>query len=162
RVAVVNLTYVIKNYEKFAVFQLDLKEAVKPYQKKDERMKKEAEALQKEVASADTTEERKAGIQKKLKVLQRELEDNKTEAQTFLGKKQQMQLKVLYEDVESATRRYARAHDLELVLHYNDGVTRAELLSPQNITRKMQQGGCMPLYAAPGVDISKEIATALN
>jgi Skp family chaperone for outer membrane proteins len=162
RVAVVNLTYVLKHYEKFPVFQQDLKEAVKPYQKKDEELKKKAEALTKGAASPNTTEERKAAIEKKLKVLQRELEDNKTEAQALLSKKQEKQLKVLYEDVESATRRYARAHDIELVLHYNDAVTRADLYHPNNITRKMQQGGCMPLYSAPGVDISKEIARALN
>jgi hypothetical protein len=65
-------------------------------------------------------------------------------------------------DVEAATRRYAKANDLELVLHYNDAVTTEEVWSPKSIARKAQAGALMPLYAAEGLDITKEIVAALN
>jgi outer membrane protein len=162
RIGVVNLAFVVKNYEKFPLFQQEIQEAAKPFQEKDAKYKKEAEELTREAQDPQTTPARRAAIEKKLKTLQRKAEDNKSEAQQALARKQERQLKALYEDVEAATRRYATARGLELVLHYNDAITQADLKSPQNITGKMQQRGCMPLYSAPGIDISKEIVAALN
>src|SRR5262249_46507016 len=71
-------------------------------------------------------------------------------------------MQVLYGDVQAAARRYAQAHDLDLVLHYNDAVDARDYWSGANLARKMQAGALMPLYAAPGMDISKEVIAALN
>jgi len=162
RVALLNLTYVVKNYKKYQTFQEEIKKAIDPYQLKDAGKKKEAEALAKEAQLPATTAERRAAIEKQMRTLQRELEDNKAEAKAFLDKKSDDQLKILYMDVQAAAHRYALAHNFELVLHYNDATTPEEFHSPQNIARKMQAGACMPLYAAPGMDISNEVVTALN
>jgi Skp family chaperone for outer membrane proteins len=162
KVALLNLTYVIKNYAKFKTFQAELKSAVDPFQVKDTSWKKEGEAMVKESSDPKTTAERKDTIEKKLKELTRLIEDNKMEATKVLNKKQGEQLKILYNDVRAAAFRYAQAHGHDMVLHYNDAVTEQEYNSEPNISRKMQAGALMPIYMASGVDISYELVKTLN
>src|SRR5205823_5099503 len=40
KVAIMNLTYVVNNYDKFKTFKEEIKQAVDPFQKKDEEYKK--------------------------------------------------------------------------------------------------------------------------
>jgi hypothetical protein len=52
-----------------------------------------------------------------------------------------------------------------VVLQYYDADEKthaAEFWSPTNVARKLQASGCMPMYIAPGLDISEEIIEALN
>lgn len=162
RVALLNLTYVVKNYTKFKTFQEELKAAVDPYQAKDTAWKKEGEALVKESQAPGTTQQKREEIEAKLKDLQRKIEDNKVEASKLLNKKQGEQLKILYNDIRMAAYRYAAAHGIDMVLHYNDAITEADYNSEPNISRKMQAGALMPIYMAKGVDVSYEIVMALN
>ena len=41
-------------------------------------------------------------------------------------------------------------------------VTEQDYNSEPNISRKMQAGALMPIYMAPGVDVSMDIVKALN
>jgi Skp family chaperone for outer membrane proteins len=162
RIAIMNINYVIKGYNKYLAFQAEIKEAVKPYQEKDAAKKKLAENLAKEMQNPQTAAPQRENLEKQLKGLQREIEDNKAEANAFLNKKSDEQLKILYMDVHDAATRYAMAHNFEAVLTYNDATTQEEYFSPMNIARKLQTPGCMPLYAAAGLDISQEVTKALN
>ena len=40
--------------------------------------------------------------------------------------------------------------------------TRLRYFSVPNVTRKMNAGGIIPLYAAPGLDVSKELLAMLQ
>jgi outer membrane protein len=162
RIALVNLTYVIKNYEKFKTFQTEIKEAFEPFQKSDRDRKQEAEVLSKQLQDGNLAGKQRADLEKKLKDLQRAIEDNNAAAKEVLQKKGDEQMKILYMDVSDAAERHAKAHDFELVLHYNDATTREDFLSAPNIARKLQAGALTPLYAVPGLDISKQIVEALN
>src|SRR5262245_56512270 len=162
RVALINLTYVIKHYSKFEAFSAELKEAAKPYQAKDTGYKNEAEKLAKDMADPKTTQEKREANEKRLREIQRLLEDNKNDAQKVLQKKQEEQLKILYLDVHSVVSRYAQSHNFELVLHYNDAITTQDYWSPQNVHRKLQLGALMPMYSAKGMDISAETVSTLN
>ncbi|MGL4550740.1 MAG: OmpH family outer membrane protein [Gemmataceae bacterium] len=162
RVALLNLTYVIKNYAKFKTFQDELKSSVDPFQAKDTAWKKEGEVAAKESQDPKTTAEKRDQIEKRLKELTRLIEDNKMEASKVLNKKQGEQLKILYNDVRVAAYRYAQAHGHDMVLHYNDAVTEQDYNSEPNISRKMQAGALMPIFMAPGVDVSMDIVKALN
>jgi Skp family chaperone for outer membrane proteins len=163
RIALLNLTYVIKHYEKFTHFQEEMKQAFKPFADKDRKLKAEAESLTKEIqalpASQEAEREEKT---KRLKVVQRDLQDNSETAKSYLGKKTDEQMKILYFDIMDAASRHARAHDFELVLHYNDAIEKVDFFSSQNISRKLQAGALMPLYAVGGLDISKEVVESLN
>src|SRR5262249_13579429 len=97
RIAVVNYSYVLKNYDKYKTFQEELKKAVEPYQAKDTAFKVEGERLSKEAPTADAA--RREEIEKQLGELTKAIESNKSEAQKVLAKKQEEMLKVLYEDV---------------------------------------------------------------
>ncbi|MFO0928806.1 MAG: OmpH family outer membrane protein [Gemmataceae bacterium] len=160
RIAMINLTYVVKNYTKFKTYQEELKKTVDPFQTKDNGLKAQGEKLAKEAQTASA--ERRDQIERQLKELQRQMEDNKNDAQKVVIKKQEDQLKTLYMDVRSVVERYAAAHGYEMVLHYNDATTSEEYWSPQNIARKMQAGALVPMYMGTGIDISANIVSTLN
>ena len=160
-VALLNLTYVIKNYAKYASFQSEMKKLIEPFQNTDTQYRKEAEELSKQVTPT-TTADKRAEIEKKLKDIQRKVEDNNAEAKIVLGKKTDDEMKIVYMDVVAAAQGYATSHDFDLVLHYNDAVTKEDYFSAPNISRKLQSGALMPLYAAPGMDISQEVVSLLN
>jgi Skp family chaperone for outer membrane proteins len=161
RIALVNLTYVVKNYEKYKHFQEDIKKVLAPFQETEKELRKEAEGLSKQITPNTPAEER-TEIEGKLKDLQRQLEDNNAKAKRVLSKKSDEQLKIIYADLTEAAQRYAVGHNFDLVLHYNDATTKEEILSSQNIARKIQTGALVPLYAAPGMDISVELVKNLN
>jgi len=162
RVAVFNLTATLKGYSKYKASREELTKALAKYQGKDTELKKRSDSLAEERKQGGTTAGRREEIDEELKQLQRKIEDNKAAAQKVIVSKQEEQLKALYADVQAAARKYAREHDLELVLHYNDAAAPEQIDSPANIARKLQAGGLTPIHAAAGVDITAAITAALN
>jgi Skp family chaperone for outer membrane proteins len=162
KVGVLNLTYVIKNYSKFKTYQDQLKAKVDPFQLRDTGYKTEGEKLAKQAQQPQTTAVSREGIEKRLKELQRLIEDNKAEAQKVLVKEQEAQLVTLYKDIRNVVDKFAVAHGYDLVMHYNDVITPEEYWSPPNIARKMQAGAAMPMYISGGVDISASVLATLN
>jgi Skp family chaperone for outer membrane proteins len=162
KVAIMNLTYVVNNYDKFKTFKEEIKQAVEPFQKKDADHKAAGEKLAKEAALGTTTTARREEIENDLKKLQRQVEDNKNEAQKAVGKKQEQQLFILYSDVWNVVKRVAEVRGYEMVLHYNDTTDQKEMWGAQNIARKMQAGALMPIYHNPALDISKDVLDSLN
>jgi hypothetical protein len=49
-----------------------------------------------------------------------------------------------------------------MVMHFNDAVASVDLYQPGNVQRKLQTGACMPMYVAPGMDITNTISAMLN
>jgi Skp family chaperone for outer membrane proteins len=84
------------------------------------------------------------------------------EAKQELGAKTDKQTVEIYKDIQSAVQRYAKANDIDLVLHYTDPVEGGDPLSAANVTRKMQAAGCVPFWAADGLDITAQIIDMLN
>lgn len=183
RIALLNLTYVIKNYDKYNQFQVEIKKMIEPFKSRDQELREELEELGVQAekmkeplspivpAKAEQIEgtlppksasKLPEDVEKRVKVLRREIEDNSAEAKQVLGKRSDREMQVLFQDVAEAARRYARANDIELVLHYNDAVTKADYDSAQNIGRKLNTGSLCPLYSVPGMDISKELVKQLN
>jgi Skp family chaperone for outer membrane proteins len=162
RIALLNLSHVIKSYDKYKTFQEELKAAVTPFQATDMKAKQRGEALAKEMNDPKATPQQKEENEKQLKELTRVIEDNKAEAQKALAKKQEEQLKILYMDVRQVAERHAQANGYEMVLHYNDLVKPEEYWSAQNIARKMNAGSLMPLYYVGGIDISDAVIGTLN
>jgi Skp family chaperone for outer membrane proteins len=162
KVALINLSHVINSYDKFKNYKEEAKTAIKPYQDKDAKYKADGEKLAKEAQDPLTKPERREQIERQLKDLQRSVEDNKAEAQKTLGKRQEQQLSILYMDIHNVVTRYAQAHGYEMVLHFNDTTDSKDYWSAQNIARKMQAGGLMPMYYVGGLDISNNIIATLN
>jgi Skp family chaperone for outer membrane proteins len=162
RIALLNLSAVIRSYDKFKAYNEEIKKAVEPFANKEKSVKTEAEGLAKERENPTTKPERKEMIDKRLKELQRIMEDNKADFQREMAKKQGQQLVILYSDIRRVAERYAAAHNFDVVLHYNDAVDSKDYWSEANVARKMQAGALMPLYYTAGMDISQDIIHALN
>src|SRR5262249_16236662 len=137
------------------------KKAIAPFQEIEIELRKEAEDVNKQITPITPDDERDE-IERKLKDIKRKLEDTQAEAKRMLGKKSDEQMKITYMDIPKRAQSYRMAHNLDLVPHYNDAATREDNLSAMNIARKVQTGALMPLYAAPGMDISVELVKILN
>jgi Skp family chaperone for outer membrane proteins len=159
RIAVFNLSYVVKNYDKFKTFQEEMKTAVAPYQAKDTAYKTEGQKL---AAEANPTPERREQIEKRIVELKRLIDDNKAEANKVLVKKNEEQMRILYMDTRNVVEKVAQSRGFEMVLHFNDAVTSQDYWSAPNIARKFQAGALMPMYYANALDISADIVTTLN
>jgi Skp family chaperone for outer membrane proteins len=162
RIGLINLTYVIKNYNKFKAFQDEMKGQLKGYEEKDKDFAKQAELWAKKLSDPTATPADKENAEKYITELQRKREDNSKDAKAALSKKSDEQMVILYKEVQDAAQRTAVGHSCEMVLHYNDATEQADYWSPGNVLRKMQAGSCFPLYAMPGMDISVEVAQTLN
>jgi len=162
KVAIMNLTYVVNNYEKFKTYKEEIKRAVEPFQKKDEELKAKAKSLAEEAGKQGVSAERRDQIENQLKALQRDVEDNKNEAQKVVGKKQEQQLITLYGDVHTVCKRVAEARGYDMILHFNDATDPKEYWSAPNIARKMQAGALMPIYYNLGLDVSNDVLATLN
>jgi Skp family chaperone for outer membrane proteins len=164
RIALLNLTYVIKNYEKFKQFEAEMKTIIEPFQKKDADLRQQLQSLQKKAAELphQGSAEQRDALEKQAKDIQRQLEDNATEIKLRVGKRSEDEMRTLFMDIYDAAQKYAASHDFELVLHYNDAVTRDDFLSPRNIERKLNTGALMPLYWNKDMDISMDVARLLN
>ncbi len=69
----------------------------------------------------------------------------------------------LFVVINKAVKGYAKEHGIDLVLCFNDSPEDdPAFLNPAAVARRMQTLPCMPMYAAPGMDISNEILTLLN
>jgi Skp family chaperone for outer membrane proteins len=165
RIAILNITYVLKNYAKYQHFQEEMKGIVDPFQKKHESLQQQLQELQKQAAALPRQQsEQGAELEKKGREIQRQMEDNKNEIQLRLGKRSDEEMKILYMDVYQAVQGYAASHHYDLVLHYNDAITQEDFLSAQNIARKLNTGALMPLYTSrnQSLDISQDIVKLLN
>lgn len=166
RVALLNLTYVLKNYDKYKHFQEDIKHVMEPAQERDKKLRAQLEKLrvqaEKQKENSSIVPAKAEDLEEKAKKIQRELEDNSQKAKKILGKKTEEEMKSLFRDVEQAAKRYAEIHDIDIVMHYNDATTAEEYMSSQNIARKLQTGALMPIYWTRGVDISKDLVEMMS
>jgi Skp family chaperone for outer membrane proteins len=156
KIAVINLPLVIKNYEKYKMYEKDLEEFAKGYQDKETKIK------------ADMTKARNDGKlspedkEFQMKKYQRDLEDLGAQFKKEFSKKQEEQLVTLYQEVERMVAAVAQYNGFEMVLQYSDAIDPKDKNNPMIIQRKVLGGVCVPMYAAPGLDISKQVYDNLN
>jgi Skp family chaperone for outer membrane proteins len=161
KVAVMNLSYVIKNYKKWMAFQEEYKKKLEGYDAQLKTLKEQYESKEKELAKM-TDAGMKEKLAKDMRELRNQMADKTEDGKKALADMEATQFSTIYKDVQNMTERYAKSRGIELVMHYNDGTTDAEVNNPVNIGRKMSQGGCFPLYVTPGMDISKDVLAYLN
>jgi Skp family chaperone for outer membrane proteins len=162
RIGLVNLTYVIKNYKKIVTYTKEMKAEMAELDQTFKKRFDEISELSKKLTDKNLSDKERAEIAKQLDELQHELDDTKNKAKEDISKKTDKQMVTIYKEIHQAAERYAKAHDLELMLHYIEAVSEDDFYNPQNILLKIQQRGCFPLYTSPGLDVSKEIVAELN
>jgi len=161
RIGLINLPYVIKNYDKYKSFMEQMLKEEKGYAtdiktKKDQQEAK-TKALQTTVDAA-----KKEALETEVRNLQRDIEDLAAKARREMNKKGADMMVVVYKEIRDAAWRHAQSNNFDVVMHFADGTTPEEMNSPQSIVPKMQAGGCVPLYWNPALDISGHVLFALN
>jgi Skp family chaperone for outer membrane proteins len=161
KIGLLNLSHVIKSYTKYQAFEREWQETLKGYDKTIEGKRSTMVAYQKELEKQldQATRDKYEGY---VRQLQREMQDVSEDAKKQLSKKRDEQAIIIYKEIEHAVQVYARAQDIDLVLHFNDAIVPQDLYSPVNIQRKLQIGACMPMYSNPQMDITQAIITMLN
>jgi len=163
KVAVLNLSYVMKNCKKWDRFQSDYKGKIEAFDKKLRPLKDHLDEWSKELGKLDVTAvDEKAEIEKKSRKTQQTIQDLGEEFKKTLADFEGATLTSLYNDVKNMAKRYAKSKGIELVMHFNDGTTEEEANTAQNIGRKMGHGALFPIYVGPGMDIGDEILELLN
>jgi Skp family chaperone for outer membrane proteins len=161
RIALVNLGEVIKNYQKFKMYQEQLKNDSLPLQKELEQKRALAVAKDAEAKKPETPADKREQLLKEIKVMEREMQDKVDEANNTFGKRRMDQLVTIYKDVQAAVGAYARSYAIELVLQYSEG-NETEKFSPTNLQQKLGNQACMPIYNDPRMDITQSVITMLN
>ncbi len=164
KIALLNLTYVISYYEKYKTFKDDIKKQMQPFEDMVKGKQAEVEALRKEATDTQhpPDEARRQAIEKRMKEIQRGIEDATAEAKPKIIKQEQDEMVLLYREVQSAAASYAGPHDFDMVLQYNEPLDPKDYYSPANIERKMGAGALIPLYYGGGMEISQDVLAMLN
>ena len=161
KVAVINLMGVVKKYEKWQQFENAYKGAVEKYDKFFEAKKQQLLDLKK-LFETTPDADKKEQIQAQMKAVEREGQDASEKAKKELGKYREDMAVQIYKEVQEAAARYARAHDIGMVLHYADAEAPAEVYHPINVLRKLQTQPCVPMYVDPELDITNSVSAMLN
>ncbi len=162
RIAVINLSEVIKGYDKWKTFQQSYKQAFEHFNVEFETRKKTGLGLKSDLGKLTPDDPNAEKIKQQLRELDRQVQDLGEEAKKYLGKMQDGFAVEVYREVNEAVEHYARANDIEMVMHFNDGVTAQDIMNPANVQRKLQNPACMPMYTAPGMNITASITEMLN
>jgi Skp family chaperone for outer membrane proteins len=162
RIAVINLAQVIKSYDKWKTFEESYKLAFSHYNGEFEIRKKRGLELKGELGKIAPDDPKAESMKQELRKLDREVQDLGEEAKKYLNKMQDDMAIQIYHEVNEAVEHYARANDIEMVMHFNDGITAQDILNPANVQRKLQNPACMPMYVTPGMNITGSIVEMLN
>jgi Skp family chaperone for outer membrane proteins len=165
KTAYLNLSYVVKNYQKFIDFGAEMKELmlesdirVKGRQVVMELLKKE---LKEKSSNLDETARKK--LEQAIAQANRDMEDSTKASKELLTKRNDEFVVHLYKEVQEAVIRYAEKNGVEAVFHFNDLLASSpDYYGVTNVTRKLQAGAAIPLYIKPELDISVAIVTELN
>jgi RNA polymerase sigma factor (sigma-70 family) len=163
RVGLINMTQVFKASKRFQAVQAEVRTRTKQLQEEQETLKAKLQKYQADSSNPGATAQRREQAARRQRELQRQIEDERQDAQRELGKLTGEAFTRMYREVEDAANRIAKAYGLDLVMFYTDAVTEADFYNPANLQRKLTQPGVlMPLVVAPGMDITDTVVEALN
>jgi Skp family chaperone for outer membrane proteins len=165
RVAVINLGAVFTKYEKTAWYKDELARTLKGMQEEAKKLTLDIAGWQTKLQKNELKGEAKEQLEEKLLNAKRRYEDLDRLAKSRVGKTQQDSLEKMWGEIHDAVKTYAAKHKIELVIAYGDHVKKEASMTFPDIDRKMRtadQGGSMPFFVGPGVDISEAVTEMLN
>jgi Skp family chaperone for outer membrane proteins len=162
RVGLVNIGQVIKNYNKFKVYQDDMKRAMEPIQKQVEGKNQVINTKQTQMNDPKTPVAQREQIEREIKSMKREIQDMVDEANNRFAKQRVDQLVTIYKDVQGAVTAYARSNGFELVMQYSDSTDPAEKYSAASLQQKLGNMACFPVYHHEQMEITGVVTDMLN
>jgi Skp family chaperone for outer membrane proteins len=163
RIGLVNMVKVLKEYKKFQVIEEPIKKRSQELEATLNGYRIQMNKLKEEYNQPNTAQARKEAIEKESRELQMRGQMAEEDAKKELTKKQGDAAVQIYQEVKAAVDSFAATYGYEAVFFYNDAITPEDMMHPANVQRKLLQPAClMPLYYAPGMDISAAIVANLN
>ncbi len=162
RIGILNMGYVLKNYQKVDAYTVEMKENFKKFDDSLKAKNGEIEMRTKQAQDTNLTPAQREACAKEVTNLNRQLEDMNNDMKKFIGTKTDEQMVTIYKEIQEAAMRYAMSQGLDLILTHIDAVKQEDFLNPMNVMGKMQQRACMPLYYNKGMDVSADIVDSLN
>jgi Skp family chaperone for outer membrane proteins len=166
KVGVVNLAFVLKNYNKFKTYNDEIEKIRLVYEKKDADLRKLIADWTKFGNEPTAKQADREKAEETIKDCKRRLEDNQAEYNKVRSKKSDEQMVQMYKEIEAAVAHYAGPNGFHMILHYSEPLTEADKYSPPNVQRKLvgpgSSGGVCPMYFVPGIDVSADIVGTLN
>jgi Skp family chaperone for outer membrane proteins len=160
RVALLNLRWVIKNYDVYKRFMESMKKEEKEFVDAMQVKQKQLEALAKQ--AENLVGQQREAKEREMKDLQREMEELKTSVRKAVGSKSNEAMVKVYKAVREAATQHAKANGFALVLHFEGAAEEKEVDSDVLIQRNMNSGGAVPLYWDESLNISVPVLEALN
>ena len=158
RVALVDVAYVFKKYEKFNRLYNEMKEEVKKREEEINKKQTELKALltKKQSFTADSTNARQ--IDQQIVQLKTELELLADSSRREFTQKEANLYHQTYQEVEKAIKSYAEYNGITLVLRASrddDNTTN----NPQDVIKEVSQ---QVVYSLPQMDVTDDILKMLN
>jgi Skp family chaperone for outer membrane proteins len=160
KLAVLNLSYVVKNCKKWKQYEEEYKTKCNAVDDEIKRIKAAVDLKSQQASKAMDKDSRKA-LRIEANDLLNRMSKRVEEAKNQLAVLEKDRLAKVYIDIRSASEGYAKANGIELVMQCWDGKTD-QVNDEAIIAIKCEQKSLYPLYVAPGMDISKEIVAMLN
>jgi Skp family chaperone for outer membrane proteins len=162
RIGILNMTYVIKSYQKIEAYTAEMKDQMKRCDDAIKAKTAEIEVRGKQAQDASLTQAQREACAKEVTKLTRELEDMKADMKKNVQGKTDEQMVTIYREIQEAASRYALGHNLDMVMTYIDAVKEEDYFNPMNVMAKIQQRAFMPIYFDKSMDVSKPVVDMLN
>jgi Skp family chaperone for outer membrane proteins len=171
KVGTVNLISVLKGYNKHKTYTAEVDVIRLQFEKKDTDLRKLGQQWNDYLSNpnggkAPLTAEEKAKAEATIKDIKRRIEDNIEEGKKAINKKSDEMQVQCYKEIEEAVKSFAAPNGFHLIFLLSDADNPADKYTPQNIARKMngtlQSAGVVPMYMAPGIDVSNDVVNMLN
>jgi len=138
RVAVVNVGHIFHHYERAIRAKAEIDDLLRGPKRDAQKLIQEAKAWESAIAGNDFTAGSKEELEEKITQTKRKLEYMDKQMKKVVGKRQEENLVILWNEVRDGIRLYAEQHKLEIVLGYGDPADRRDLDLFPNVNRKMQ------------------------
>jgi Skp family chaperone for outer membrane proteins len=166
RIAVVNTVQLLTSYYKFKAFQEELNVLAKPYKENVAKLETNKQEWEKVLKNPNAPEKDRQQAEIEIRKRKHEMDDLDAEGKKVIGKRYEDGFVQLYREVEDCIKRYAAANGFHLVLQFSEPPNATDLYTMRNLNRKLEGltavGASMPIYTAPGLDITSGVLTNLN
>jgi Skp family chaperone for outer membrane proteins len=166
KVGLVNMAVVLKNYNKFKVYNDEIEKIRIQYDKQHQDLLTRVKQWQEFGVRPQATQAEREQAEDNIKKCKRLLEDNDTEFTKVRQKKSDDQMVQMYKEIEDAIKAFAGPNGFHLILHYSEPLMEADKYTAPNVQRKLVgPGGCgcvCPTYFVPGMDVSADVVRQLN
>jgi Skp family chaperone for outer membrane proteins len=165
RIAFVNLARVYQGYQKFKIFQAEVKTIKETYQPKLDQLQKNIIKWKAELQDPKMQDKiNREAWEEAIKKAQREGEDLVLKLRKEMGKKDEEQMLQLYREIDEAIKSVARPRGYSAVLSYADVApqTGLDIMAVKSKLETVSMGGISPVYFDPAFDLTATVIDTLN